>query len=314
MAPAWNRRNGSSRLATRPGALGWLARRHPPGRVLGFQDPPHRRGHGGGGRAVGLVAFHHAECLGEGGTVERAAGGRCRPAAGGEVGADVAGLDERHLDAKRRDLVGEGLAEALEGELAGRVEGLERNRDQPADRADQHDAPAAAGPHGGQDLLHHPDTAPEIRLQLGLGLGERALLRGAGQAPPGGGDQCIDPAALCQHGRHAGPDRFVVVDVHGQAGAPGRGRAPPACPGDGPAGRVQHLGARPADARRRAGDQYGSRFIVHWALPFTGPRAPRSGRAWLISHSLQRPAAVQRGICGRGSTVWSRAWNGAITG
>ena len=90
------------------------------------------------------------------------------PAAGREVRLDVSRLDQRHMHAKGRHLVRKGFAQALQSELARAVESLERDADYAADGADQHDAPAALRPHGGQHLLHHPHAAPEVGLQLGL--------------------------------------------------------------------------------------------------------------------------------------------------
>ena len=66
------------------------------------------------------------------------------PPAAGEPGPEVARLDEGHPDAEGLDLPRQRLGPPLEGELAGRVVGLERQADDAADRAHQDDAAAGA--------------------------------------------------------------------------------------------------------------------------------------------------------------------------
>jgi hypothetical protein len=177
--------------------------------------------------------------------------------------------------AKGRHLVRKCFTQTLQSELARAVESLERDADHAADGAHQHDAPATLRPHGGQHLLQHSHAAPEVRLQLGLCLLDSALLDRTGQAPSSGSDERVDPAAGGQHARHTGTHRIVIVDVHDQAGPPTRGRVAPACSRDGPAGRMQLLGAGPADASRRSGDQCPPRSVAHGCsdLP-AGPDSP----------------------------------------
>ena len=126
-----------------------------------------------------------------------------------------------------------------------------------------------------QRLLDYPHAAPEVGFQLSLCLPDRALLDRAGQAPSSAGDKRVDPAADCQHARHAGAYRIVIIDVHDQASPPTRGGAAPACPRDGPAGRMQLPGAGPADASRCPGDQHPPRTVAHGCsdLP-AGPDSP----------------------------------------
>jgi hypothetical protein len=182
------------------------------------------------------------------------------------------------VDAERLDLVGQALGQPLERELAGAVEGLERDAEDPADGAEQHD-PAAAPlaalvAHGAEHRLHRPHAAPEVGLDLGLGLGHGGVLDGAGDAPAGRGDQRVDAAVLGQDAAHPSGDGLVVVHVHDQAGPPARGRAAAAGAGDGPARGGEPVGAGPPDPRRRAGDQRHPALLSHTARPSSPTSQP----------------------------------------
>src|SRR5580698_806619 len=110
---------------------------------------------------VRLVALHDADRLGGGFAVGDIVRGRTDPTpALREIRPDVARLDQAYLNAERCDLVGQRLAVALERELAGAVEGLEREADDATDGADEDDPTRSLVAHRRQHSLHDPHAAP----------------------------------------------------------------------------------------------------------------------------------------------------------
>ena len=252
-------------LGEQPDALARLADGDPPRRAPGSQHPLNDSRDVAGWRAVDLIGFHHPDRLGEGRAVNAVTLGRRRhPAARGEVRPEVTGLDQRHVDPEGRHLIGQCLAVPLERELAGAVERLERDAEHAANGADQHETPAALSAHQRQGRLHHPDAAPEVRLQLRLRLAARGELDRSGHAPACRRDHGVDAPVRGDHAADAVSYRIIIVHIHDQAvpAAAGR-RAAPAGAHDGPARLVQKIGARQPDSRRGAGDQYHFRLTRH---------------------------------------------------
>ena len=138
-----------------------------------------------------------------------------------EPGLDEAGLDDDDVDAERRDLEAQRVADRLERVLGRVVEAAAGEREVRAHRADVDDLAAALRAHAGQHELRQAHEAEDVRLELAAHLVDadrldRARLRVAGVV-----DEHADGAVLGLDRRDRGRHRRLVGDVERERAAAG---------------------------------------------------------------------------------------------
>ncbi len=170
----------------------------------------------------------------------------------------IAGLDELHRDAERRQLVREAAGEALDRTLASRIGGGERERREGRRGGDIDDRARPAFAHLRDHRLRHRDRAERVGRIDRADLRHRRMFERAEQADAGIVDEHVDRPRRGDRGGDAG----VVGDVEGEE-AESFGRCK-RCRGggahggnDGPAAGVEMAGSFKAIARRAAGDEDG---------------------------------------------------------
>ena len=118
--------------------------------------------------------------------------GRDRLAVASELGANVAGLDDYDPDPEWPNLVIEGLAQAFECMLARRIVGEKGSRQQPEDRPDVDDPPAALSAHDRQHRPHHTGGSKDVGLEQCPEVRLAGFFDCAGKRVAGVVDQHID--------------------------------------------------------------------------------------------------------------------------
>lgn len=184
-----------------------------------------------------------------------------------ELGAGASGFDDRDADPEGGDLLGDGLAEALDAPLRGVVHGVTGERDLAAVTGQLHDAAAPGLAHVRQDGADQLDRAGEVggddRVDLGVGV----LLGGAEEAVTGVVHQDVDAAEgvggvlddLVDAGRVAYVEDLGAEGVGVGLGEVGHGFRAPHRADDAFAGGEQLFGEVAAEAAAHAGDQPGTK-------------------------------------------------------
>ena len=131
-------------------------------------------------------------------------------------GGDAAGLDDDDVDAERRDLDSQAVAEHLEGELRAVIPPAERGVELASHGGDVHDRPGAMRAHVRQRQLGEPDRAEHVDLELAAALVDLDVFQCAVRAVAGVVDQHVDAAGLLDDARYAVLHGLVVRDVHRQ--------------------------------------------------------------------------------------------------
>src|SRR5262249_56834399 len=111
----------------------------------------------------------------------------------------------------------EGLRQALERELARRVEALEGQRDAARDRAEVDDRPRALTAEDGQRGAAHAKDAKDVRFELRAGLLDPRVLDRARDAEPRRVHDRVQPALAVDDLAHRRLHGGIVIDVHAQA-------------------------------------------------------------------------------------------------
>ena len=134
----------------------------------------------------------------------------------GPVGRVTAGLDERDVDAERRDFLRERFGKAFERPLRCVIQPDIRKRHDPADARHRDDVTALLFAHDRQHGLRDPERAEEVRLHLLARFRFRDFLDGAEAAVSGVIDQDVDPAESLLCGRDRFEHRVPIVHVEGE--------------------------------------------------------------------------------------------------
>ncbi len=206
-----------------------------------------------GGRAKALISSLRSPTCGV--VVDRRRRLVHRPL--GPVGAEGAGLDRGHLDAERRDLLGQRLGQRLERELRRGVVGVGRVGDEPGHRGDVDDVPAALRAHPGQHRLERVDDAEVVGVEERAHLGVVALLDRRQVAVAGVVDQHVDAA---ERGRAAAATAASICasvgDVERRRRCAARRRSSTkSSTSRRPCARSRRPGARPRARRGRSRDR-----------------------------------------------------------
>jgi len=116
-----------------------------------------------------------------------------RRISGQELGAEIAGLDHRHLDAERRQFLRQALGDALDGEFGSAIPRRAGIAIETSERGEVEDVAAALGAQRRQHGAGDVDEAEHIGAELRLELLRRAFLKRAEQRIAGIVDQHFDP-------------------------------------------------------------------------------------------------------------------------
>jgi hypothetical protein len=127
-----------------------------------------------------------------------------------EFGAEVAGLDDRDLDAERGNLVPQRLAPGLKGELARAVSAKPADRDQSADARQVEHVTAPLRPHVRQHGTREFGGGEEVQLHLLAQLVGRERFHSTEGTPSGDIGQHVDPT---EPGKRRGNGVFPLPRV-----------------------------------------------------------------------------------------------------
>ena len=122
-------------------------------------------------------------------------------------------LDDHDPDAERRQLLGQALADPLEGPLRRDIGRLRQGGHPPHHRRDVDDGAAAALAHAGQHRLCAANGATQVDVHDVEVVGRAGLLDDTVAADPGVVHQDVDPSGALEDLFEAAPHRLVVGDV-----------------------------------------------------------------------------------------------------
>jgi len=169
---------------------------------------------------TGLFAGHLGESLvgraGSAGVVLQPAGAAADRVLGKEVGAESAGLDQRHADSERRDFPGEGLRNPFHRHLRGCVIATAGIRRHGGHGSDVDDVPAALGPQARKRGLDYPACTVEVDGKYMLDLVVGCFLDGAQQAVAGIVDDHVDSAVQLESGGNRPRHGLRVRHIEGE--------------------------------------------------------------------------------------------------
>ncbi len=206
------------------------------------------------GLASGAAGVHQSVVVGDGArrAVHRAAG---------PVGAERAGLDGRHANAKILHFLAEGFGQALQRELGAVIEAQAGQRDDAAHRRDVHDVAGATLAHLGQYGLGDGDRAEDVHFELAPQILEGRLFESPFVAVAGVVHEDFDWTDVALDAIDGGLDLGGVGHVEDDANRAGRRRKGFALfliaqrADDAVAGGARGVGDGSAEARAHARDQ-----------------------------------------------------------